>query len=210
MELFIILGLLASAYAMASSKRISALIGNFRLQAFFLCLITLMEAYKSTSIRLYIVTLLLLVLKVVVIPMMLVKIAKEIKVNEDLGFIVNPQLSLIFAAVLTYFSWVFASKLFVGQETILMVHAAVAFNIIGMGAYLMIFRMKALAQIVGLLSMENGIFLLASLAGGMPFIVEMTVFFDVFVSVIILGIFVYRINRLFVSIDVSKLNRLKG
>ena len=75
----------------------------------------------------------------------------------------------------------------------------------------MIFRMTALAQIIGLLTMENGLFLLAStVAGGMPFFVEIAIFFDVFVSVIIMGLFVYRINRFFTHIDVTKLSRLKG
>jgi hydrogenase-4 membrane subunit HyfE len=40
--------------------------------------------------------------------------------------------------------------------------------------------------------------------------VEIAVFFDVFVSVIIMGLFVYCINRLFTHIDVNKLSRLKG
>lgn len=75
----------------------------------------------------------------------------------------------------------------------------------------MISRLKALAQIIGILVMENGIFLLSSaFSGGMPFIVEMAIFLDVFVSVIILGLFVYRINELFTGIDVDQLSRLKG
>jgi hydrogenase-4 membrane subunit HyfE len=40
--------------------------------------------------------------------------------------------------------------------------------------------------------------------------VEMAIFMDVFVSVIIMGIFVYRINKLFTHIDVNKLSSLKG
>ena len=44
----------------------------------------------------------------------------------------------------------------------------------------------------------------------MPFFVEIAIFFDVFVSVLIMGFFVYRINKLFTHIDVNKLSRLKG
>ncbi len=87
----------------------------------------------------------------------------------------------------------------------------VAFSVIFIGAFLMIFRMMALTQVIGLLVMENGIFLLASyISGGMPFFVEIAIFFDVFVSVVIMGLFVYRINKLFTHIDVSKLSRLRG
>jgi hydrogenase-4 membrane subunit HyfE len=53
--------------------------------------------------------------------------------------------------------------------------------------------------------------LLASIvSGGMPFFVEIAIFLDVFVSVIIMGFFVYRINKLFTHIDVNKLSHLKG
>jgi hydrogenase-4 component E len=49
-----------------------------------------------------------------------------------------------------------------------------------------------------------------AVSGGMPFFVEFAIFFDVLVSVIILGIFVYRINKLFTHINVTKLTGLKG
>jgi hydrogenase-4 component E len=79
------------------------------------------------------------------------------------------------------------------------------------GLFLMMSRMKAVSQIIGLLVMENGLFLIAmASAGGMPFFVEIAVFFDIFVCVVILGMFVYRINKLFTHINVSKLQELKG
>jgi hydrogenase-4 component E len=75
----------------------------------------------------------------------------------------------------------------------------------------MVSRMKAFTQVVGILAMENGVFLFASaVSGGMPFFAEIAVFFDVFISVIIMGIFVFRINKLFTHIDVDKLTRLRG
>lgn len=210
MELFILLGLLATAYAMASSKRLSALIGNFRLQSLFLCVLTFIEAYKTGHITLYAISALLLILKVILIPYILIKIVDEIKANENLGFYINPQLSVLIALLFTYFSWIFSGLFFLGPAADLRIIGSISFTMMFVGLFIMVFRMKALSQIVGLLSIENGIFLLASSAGGMPFLVEMAVFFDVFVGVIILGIFVYRINKLFVGIDVSKLNRLKG
>ncbi|OGC05005.1 hypothetical protein A2276_03530 [candidate division WOR-1 bacterium RIFOXYA12_FULL_43_27] len=205
MENFIILGLLLSAFGMVFSKRVGALIWNFTLQSFFLFLLTFIEAVKGGGLSLYLVAVLVLILKVLVIPRIFSKMVVEMKVSEDLGFFIRPELSLIIALLLAYLSWVFSGMLFLGAA------AAVAFLMMALGFFIMVFRAKALAQIIGLLAMENGIFLLASLvSGGMSFLVEMAIFFDVFVGAVILGIFVYRINRLFVSIDVSKLNRLRG
>ena len=79
------------------------------------------------------------------------------------------------------------------------------------GFFIMVSRMKALGQIVGLLVMENGIFLAAgAIAGGMPFFVEIALFFDLFVFVVIIEVFVYKVNRLFTHIDTSKMKSLKG
>jgi hydrogenase-4 component E len=79
------------------------------------------------------------------------------------------------------------------------------------GLFIMITRMKAVSQIMGLLIMENGLFLIASsVSGGMPFFVEIAIFFDIFVCVITLGMFVYKINKVFTHIDVDKMRELKG
>jgi hydrogenase-4 component E len=152
-----------------------------------------------------------LCLKVIFVPLLLNRMIKRLKTSQDLGLFVNAQLSLLWVLVFAYLSWRFARMVIpdaAGQPVILF---AVSFSVTLVGMFLMASRMTALAQIVGILVMENGLFLLASsVAGGMPFFVEIAIFFDVFVSVIILGVFVYRINKLFTHIDVNKLSRLKG
>jgi hydrogenase-4 component E len=188
-----------------------ALISSFRYQSFFLCFITAAAGFSGKHPDLLAVAGLILILKVFVIPHVLFRVAEKIKVDENLGLYINPQLSLVIALILTYGAWVFSKSLDLGPNYILRVAATVAFTVIAVGGFLMACRMKAFTQVTGLLVMENGIFLLASsLCGGMPFFVEIAVFFDVFVSVIIMGLFVYRINSLFTHIDVNKLSRLKG
>jgi hydrogenase-4 component E len=88
---------------------------------------------------------------------------------------------------------------------------AVAISVFLIGFFMMINRRKALTQVLALLTLENGIFLAATcLTYGMPLIVELGVFFDVLVAVLVLGILVYRIRESFESMDVSKLRRLRG
>lgn len=211
MEIFIIFGILAMTYVMIVTRRMLGLISCFELQSFFLFLLTLAEAFSTGNIELYIVAGLLLVIKVIGIPYFLVQMTKEIKSNENLGLIVNSQLSLLSGIFLTYLSWLFYSYIIQGHNITEGIALTASLSIILMGLFLMIFRMKALAQIIGLLSMENGIFLLASsLSGGMPFIVEIAIFFDVLVSVMILGMFVYRINKLFTHVDVNRMTHLRG
>ena len=85
-----------------------------------------------------------------------------------------------------------------------------AFAGVLIGFFIMVNRRRAVTQILGFLMLENGIFLLALLATyGVPFIVEMGVFLDVLVAVLIMEVFVYRIKDNFDSIDVGQLGKLK-
>ncbi len=210
MRQILLFGILTSTYLMCIAKRMPALVRSFRYQSFFIFLITLAAGFSEKRIDYYFVALLILVLKVFIIPALLNLTARRINVDENLGLFVNAQLSLVAALVLSYCSWVFSRGLGFGQYHKLLA-MTVAFAVIFIGAFLMISRMKALTQVVGLLVMENGVFILASsVSGGMPFFVEIAIFLDVFVSVIIMGLFVFRINKLFTHIDVTKLSRLKG
>ena len=205
-----IFGLLVATFLMVIAKRTPALVRSFRYQSFFLFLATLIIALEEKQTSLYIVAGLIFILKVIGIPYFLQYTMKKINVRENLGLIANIQVSLLLALGFAYMSWVFSKQLMSFSEAMAIL-PAVAFFILLTGMFLMIFRLTAMAQIIGLLVMENGLFLLASaVLGGMPFFVEIAIFFDVFVSVVIMGFFVYRINKLFTHIDVNRLSRLRG
>ena len=91
------------------------------------------------------------------------------------------------------------------------VNNAVAISLLLTGFFLMIIRRKAITQVLALLTMENGVMLaaIALTTYGMPLVVEIGIFFDVVVAVMVLGILVFRIRETFASMDVSKLNELK-
>ncbi|PIS29128.1 hypothetical protein COT42_06105 [Candidatus Saganbacteria bacterium CG08_land_8_20_14_0_20_45_16] len=211
MELLLLLGILTTAYAMLTAKRMSALIANFRLQSLLLFIMTFMEALAHGSFNLYLVAALILALKVFLIPLALFRMLKRLKVDEHVGFFINPLLSLAISLGLTYLAWVFVRQLFPDSAIGFVLAAAISFAVMQVGAMIMVARIKAVTQIIGLMVIENGIFLLAStVTGGLSLVVEMAVFLDVFISVIILGVFVYRINELFTGIDVDQLKGLRG
>jgi len=159
-----------TVFYMATVKRITSLINGFLVQSLFISLYVFSEGVLTKNMELYSVAFILFLLKVIVIPLILKQLIKNIK-------------------------GAFSISLFI--------------TLVGM--FLMIFRKKAISQIIGLLVMENGLFLLAAaIANGLPFFIEITIFFDILVSVMILGVFVYRINTLFTHIDTNKLTRLKG
>jgi len=206
-----LLGIIIFTYLMVLSKRMTSLIRNFRLQSFFLFLATGWLAFKEQEITLGIIAFLIFALKVIAIPQVLRLVIKKIQVKEDLGLFINAQMSMLLAVLFSALAWFFAKYLVSPYPAAGAIIPAEALFIILTGFFLMIFRMTALAQVIGLLVMENGLFLLAAyISGGMPFFIEIAIFFDVLMSVIIMGFFVYRINKLFTHIDVNKLTRLRG
>lgn len=199
------------AFAMVVAKRMTALVNAFAGQSFFLFLFTLTLARRSANIELYIVAALLFLIKVLFIPRFLKQVAGKIRAEEGLGLFVNPMLSIFISGVLVYLAYLFTRRIISMPGEIENAAFFISLAMILIGIFIMVSRMKALAQIVGILLMENGIFLsAAAVSGGMPFFVEIAIFFDIFLCVTILGIFVYKINRLFTHIDVDKLSELKG
>jgi hydrogenase-4 component E len=75
----------------------------------------------------------------------------------------------------------------------------------------MVSRKKALMQVIGLVVLENGIFVAAiTTTSGMPLVIEIGIFFDLLIGVLLMGVFVFRIRDTFEHVDVSKLRRLRG
>ena len=73
---------------------------------------------------------------------------------------------------------------------------------------MMVTRRNAVSQIVGFMSLENGLILAATGAKGMPLVVEISVAFSVLVAFIVIGVFLFRIRERFDSVDVSGARRL--
>lgn len=207
----ILASVLVLTISLVISKRIAEIINIFALQSFLLFLMTFIEAVREKSPELFFVSLLIISLKVFTLPVFLRKVISDIKVDEKLGFYLSPMLSLFFMLFLAYLSYVFAGKVIGFSSFEKLAPFAVSLTVILTGLFIMVFRVKALTQIIGLLVIENGLFIAAvTMCGRMPFIIEIAIFFDIFLCVIILGIFLYRINTLFTHIDLDKMNRLKG
>jgi hydrogenase-4 component E len=65
-------------------------------------------------------------------------------------------------------------------------------------------------QVIGFMSIENGLILAATGAKGMPLVVEISVAFSILVALIVIGIFLFRIRERFDSVDIYALDRFRG
>ncbi len=75
---------------------------------------------------------------------------------------------------------------------------------------MMIIRRNAVTQIVGFMSIENGLILAATGARGMPLVVEVSVAFSVLIALFVFAVFVFRIRERFDSVDIESLESVRG
>jgi hydrogenase-4 component E len=87
---------------------------------------------------------------------------------------------------------------------------AFALAVVLLGLLMMITRRNAVTQIVGFMSLENGLVLAATGAKGMPLVVEFSVAFSILIAFIVFGVFVFRIRERFDTVDVSALDSFRG
>ena len=79
------------------------------------------------------------------------------------------------------------------------------------GLTLIVMRSRAIMQMVGLITMENGIYLLGmAMTEGLPLVIEMGIFLDVLIAVMVLVILTNRLRLSFMTTDTNVLRKLKG
>jgi hydrogenase-4 component E len=183
----------------------------FALQSLMLSAIAAVVAFYYNATHIYIVAVLTLIGKVIFLPWLLNRIVRRIKIVEEIEPLINAPTSILICGGLTLLGYLVARP-FTTLEKLGNNTLAIAIALLLTGFYLMINRRKAISQVLALLTIENGVMLaaVALTTYGMPLVVELGIFFDVMVAVMVLGILVYRIRESFASMDTSKLTQLKG
>jgi hydrogenase-4 component E len=182
----------------------------FALQSFVLASLAALIAIYSGSLELFGVGVALFVVKGVLIPRVLNRAVANIGLLRVAAPYLGTAPALIICGILTILAFYIMTPIAASNPLPTADAIPLAFAGVLIGFFIMVNRRRAVTQILGFLMLENGIFLLALLATyGVPFIVEMGVFLDVLVAVLIMEVFVYRIKDNFDSIDVGQLEDLK-
>lgn len=195
---------------MAAARRTSTCIVLFAAQSAVMAAEVLAAGFMHHSVEAYVMAGVLLAVKVIAIPYVLFRIVDRLKTPREVTASTSSAQSVFIAAGLILLSFLvvrpYVRELRVDED---MLAASVALLLTG--AFLMVSSKKALMQVMGLLVLENGIFLAAlTTTFGMPLVIEIGVFFDMLIGVFLMGIFVFRIRDTFDHLDVSKLRRLRG
>jgi hydrogenase-4 component E len=201
--------LLISLLVMAS-VRMGQLVRSFALQSIILAAIAVVLANYTGSEHIYVVAVLTLIIKGIAIPRFMMYTIDRLKMRREIEPLIGIPASLLISAMLIIVAYYITEPLISSGEAVTRNCLAIALSVVFIGMFMMISRRKAMTQMVGLLMMENGLVLaIISTTYGMPLIIELGVFFDVFLAVLIMGIFIFRINRTFETLDTTFMTRLR-
>lgn len=208
-NLFATLILLLS-FAMISQRRIVSLINLFMMQGVALVITSFLLGYVTKQPDLYVSGGITLVLKVIFIPWMLHRMIRKLNVRWDIETLLNVPTTMLVGIGLVIFSFSLALPVSRLSSSLAGGSLGIALSCVMLSFLMLITRSKAVPQVIGFLSMENGlIFAATAVTNGMPMIVEFGIALDVLVGVLILGVFMFQIREKFDTLDIQHLEKLK-
>jgi hydrogenase-4 component E len=201
--------MLVLSFALLYQTRITAVINVFALQAITLSLSVAWQALVQDAPHLIVTAAIALGVKGFVVPFFLQRIVRALQIHRQVEQVIGAGPTMLTGLGLVALSILLAQP--VGEVNIYVREdLAFALAVILLGLLMMITRRNAVTQVVGFMSLENGLVLAATGAKGMPLVVEVSVAFSVLIAFIVFGVFVFRMRERFDTIDVSALDRFRG
>ncbi len=196
-------GLVLISFMMLYQDRLYSLLNVFALHALVLALSVAWQAYIQNAPHLY-------VTKAIVIPVALHRIVKQLGIHRDIESAVGIGPTMLAGMGLVALSMVLMLRVTAEADPLAREDLAFALSVVLLGLLVMVTRRNAVSQVVGFMSLENGLVLAATGAKGMPLVVEISVAFSILIAFIVIGIFLFRIRERFDSVDVSALDDYRG
>jgi hydrogenase-4 component E len=202
--------MLVTSFALLYQERVAAVLNAFAAQSITLALAVAWAAWSDDRPHLFITALIALTLKGIVIPVALHRTVARLGIHREVEKVVGVGAALMVGLALTGLAQALVVKVATGTASHAREELALALAIILLGFLMMIVRRNAVTQVVGFMSMENGLILAAAGARGMPLVVEVSVAFSVLISLFVFAVFVFRIRERFDTVDMRALDQFRG
>jgi hydrogenase-4 component E len=202
--------LVLASFLMLYQDRLYALLHVLALHAFVLALSVAWQAHIQGAPHLYITAAIALGFKAMLIPWALRKIVFRLGIHREIEAVGGIGLTMLAGMALVALSLEVMLPVTAQTDPVAREDIALALSVVLIGLLMMVMRRNAVSQVVGFLSLENGIILAATGARGMPLVVEISVAFSVLVAFIVIGIFLFRIRERFDTVDVGALDQFRG
>ena len=203
-------GLVLASLMLLYQDRMTSLINIFALHALVVSLSVAWQAYIQHAPHLYITAGIALVIKATVIPLALHRIVVRLGIHRTIEPVVGVGLTMLAGIGLIALSIMVMLPITAQAGTLAREDLAFSLSVILLGLLMMVSRRNAVSQVVGFMSIENGLILAATGAKGMPLVVEISVAFSILVALIVIGIFLFRIRERFETVDIHLLHEHRG
>jgi hydrogenase-4 component E len=203
-------GLVLISFVMLYQDRLYALLNIFALHALVLAVSVAWQAFIQHAPHLYITAMIALFFKAIVIPVALHRIIQRLGVHREIETVVGIGPTMLFGMGLVALSIAVMLPVTAEANPLARQDLAFALAVLLLGLLLMVTRRNAVSQVVGFMSLENGLVLAATGARGMPLVVEISVAFSILIAFVVIGIFLFRIRERFDTVDVQALDRHRG
>lgn len=203
-------GLVLVSFMLLYQDRISALLNVYALHAFVLAVSVAWEAHIQDAPHLYVTAVIALVFKAIIIPVALHRIMRRLGIHREIETVVGIGPTMLAGIGLVALSMVIMLRVTEEADPLAREDLAFALSVVLLGLLIMVTRRNAVSQVVGFMSLENGLVLAATGAKGMPLVVEISVAFSILIAFIVIGIFLFRIRERFDTVDVLVLDQYRG
>lgn len=198
-----------TSFVLLYQTRLSSMLDIFALQSIMLACSVAWQAYAQDASQLYITAAIALVVKGVLIPGVLRRIMEKLGIHREIEPVVGIGLTMLAGVALSALAILVVFPVTAHVPTFTRDDLAFALAVILLGLLLMITRHNAISQIIGFMSLENGLVLAATGAKGMPLVVEISVAFSILIAFFVFGTFLFRIRERFDTVDVHALDRFR-
>jgi hydrogenase-4 component E len=198
------------SFLLLYQNRMFALLNFFSMHACVLAFSVAWQAYLQRAPHLFITALIALVFKGVIIPVALHRIVVRLGIHRTIESVVSIGPTMLLGIALVALSIVVMLPVTQTAGAFVREDLAFALSVVLLGFLMMITRRNAVSQVIGFMSLENGLVLAATGARGMPLVVEISVGFSVLIAFIVIGIFLFRIRERFDTVDLQALDMSRG
>jgi hydrogenase-4 component E len=190
--------------------RLYALLNTFALHALVLALSVAWQAYAQNAPHLFVTAAIALIFKAIVIPISLHRIIARLGIHREIEKVVGVGPAMLLGMGLVALAMVVMLRVTSEADPLAREDLAFALSVVLLGLLMMVTRRNAVSQVVGFMSLENGLVLAATGAKGMPLVVEISVAFSILIAFIVIGIFLFRIRERFDTVDLHALDSFRG
>jgi hydrogenase-4 component E len=190
--------------------RLYSLLNLFAVHATVLALSVGWQAYIQSAPHLFVTAAIALVFKAIIIPVALHRIIVRLGIHREIEQVVGVGPAMLLGMGLVALSMVVMLRVTIEADPLAREDLAFALSVVLLGLLMMVTRRNAVGQVVGFMSLENGLVLAATGAKGMPLVVEISVAFSILIAFIVIGIFLFRIRERFDTVDLQALDAFRG